>query len=148
VRQEVEARGAAYRFRLLSRETARPPELVRARLGLGPDAELLHVRLLHLADNAPYLFEDRWINPDAVPAVREADFEAENPNEWLVGHAPFSRAEYAFLAARAGGEEATLLQIPAAEAVLVSERLTWLLDKPITLVRMVYPPRHRIVTRL
>ncbi|TAN17540.1 MAG: UTRA domain-containing protein [Rhizobiaceae bacterium] len=148
VRQEVEARGAAYRYRLLSRETALPPELVQARLGLGPDAELLHVRLLHLAANAPYLYEDRWINLDAVPAAREADFEAENPNEWLVGHAPFSHAEYGFLAARSSAEEAELLQIPVAESVLVSERLTWLLDKPITLVRMVYPPGHRIVTRL
>ncbi len=148
VRDEIEAKGAAYKYRLLSSDIAKAGELVRARLGLGKSARTLHVRCLHLADNAPYQFEDRWINLDAVPGARDASFDEISPNEWLVAHAPFSRAEFVFLAARASAEEGMLLQLAAGDPVFVSERLTWLVDQPITLVRMTHPPSHRIVTQL
>ena len=148
VRQEIEGRGAAYQYRLLSRREERPPEIVRARLGLGESVPLMHVRCLHLADRAPYQYEDRWINLDAVPAAREADFAATSPNEWLVANAPFTEAEFTFAAAAADGEEGSLLGLGEGSPVFVAERITWLGDLPITLVRMVHPPSHRMVTRL
>lgn len=148
VRQEIEAKGAEYSYRLLGRETAKAGEAVAGRLGLEKSARMLHVRCLHLADGAPYQYEDRWVNPDAVPDARYAPFETVSPNEWLVTNAPFSRAEFVFRAARASEEEAALLDLPAGEAVFVAERLTWLIDKPVTFVRMIHPPSHRIVTEL
>ncbi len=51
-------------------------------------------------------------------------------------------------AARAGAKEAAQLELPEGEAVFVAERLTWLADKPVTFVRMIHPPSHRIVTEL
>ncbi len=148
VRAEVEAIGAAYSYVLLSREAGPAPELVRARLGLTAQEEMVHVRALHLADRAPYQYEDRWINLGAAPAARVESFDKIGPNEWLVANAPFSRAEFRFLAAAASAEEAALLQLEAGQPVFVGERLTWLGEKPITLVRMVHPPSHRMVTRL
>ena len=148
VRQEIEASGAEYRYRLLGHETAKAGKAVGDRLGLERAARMLHVRCLHLADGAPYQYEDRWINPDAVPDARDAPFDTVSPNEWLVTNAPFSRAEFIFRAARAEDEEAALLDLPEGEAVFVAERLTWLADKPVTFVRMVHPPGHRIVTEL
>lgn len=148
VRDEVEAAGKAYRYRLLERRLARPDEAVRVRLGTAPRQNLLHVRCLHLADGAPYQYEDRWINLAAVPEARHEPFDAVSPNEWLVANAPFSEAEFVFWAAGAGPEEAAQLNLRAGEAVFVSERLTWLGDKPVTLVRMTHPPGHRMVTRL
>lgn len=148
VRAEIEGRGAAYRYRLLGRETGQAPELVRARLGLPAEAPMLHLRCLHLADNAPYQYEDRWISLAAVPGAGGESFEQIGPNEWLVANAPFSRAEFAFQAARATPEEAALLQLAAGEAVFVAERLTWLAERPVTLVRMVHPPGYRMVTEM
>ncbi|WP_173934498.1 GntR family transcriptional regulator [Chelativorans sp. Marseille-P2723] len=148
VRQEIEAKGAAYQYRLLSRIEKAAPELVRARLGLAEETPCLHVRCLHLADRTPYQFEERWINLEAVPKAREADFNATSPNEWLVENAPFTEAEFTFCAAAAGPEEAALLQLNEAAPVFVGERITWLGERPITLVRMMHPPSHRMVTRL
>ncbi|WP_274423561.1 GntR family transcriptional regulator [Chelativorans sp. YIM 93263] len=148
VRQEIEAKGAVYQYRLLSREEVGPPEIIRARLGLGGRATLINVRCLHLADRAPYQFEDRWINLDAVPSAREAEFESMSPNEWLVKHAPFTDAEFTFLAAAANADEAALLQLSEGAPVFVGERITWLRGQPITLVRMVHPSSHRMVTSL
>jgi GntR family histidine utilization transcriptional repressor len=83
-----------------------------------------------------------------VPEAGGVSFSAVSPNEWLVTNAPFSRAEFIFRAAHAGGEEAALLGVPEGGAVFVAERLTWLADKPVTFVRMVHPPSHRVVTEL
>lgn len=148
VRQEIEEKSAAYQYRLLSRKETTPPEIVRARLGLGQGRTLLNVRCLHLADRGPYQFEDRWIDLDTVPAAGAADFEHVSPNEWLVKNAPFTDAEFTFLAAAATAEEAALLQLSEGAPVFVGERITWLRERPITLVRMVHPPSHRMVTRL
>jgi GntR family transcriptional regulator, histidine utilization repressor len=148
VRREIEARGAAYGYALLSRETRPAPEIVRARLALPPEPPMLHLRCLHLADRMPYQFEDRWISLDAVPAADLESFETVGPNEWLVANAPFSHAEFIFMAQRASKHEGAILEVAEGEAVFVGERLTWVGDKPVTLVRMVHPPSHRMVTRV
>lgn len=148
VRQEVEARGAAYGYTLLSRGTSAAPELVRARLGLPAGARMLHVRCLHTADRAPYQYEDRWISLAAVPAAEQESFDAVGPNEWLVENAPFSQAEFAFFAAAASADDAALLALRPGDPVFVGERLTWLGEKPVTLVRMAHPPSHRMVSRI
>lgn len=148
VRHEVEGKGAVYGYTLLGRETAVAPGIVRARLGLSGDAPMLHLRCLHTADRAPYQYEDRWISLAAVPAAGSEGFENVGPNEWLVEHAPFSRAEFAFFAAAATAEEAPLLGLEPGTPVFVGERLTWLADAPVTLVRMVHPPTHRMVTHI
>ena len=148
VRQEIEDTGARYDYSLLSRQIVGAPELVAARLQIAQDARFLHLRCLHLADRAPYQCEDRWISLTAVPEVEAVDFSSVGPNEWLVAHAPFSTAEYAFFAAAASADEASALGLPLGSPVFVGERLTWLAGQPITLVRMTHPPTHRVITRL
>lgn len=148
VRLEIEAKGAAYGYRLLEREARPAPDLVAARLDLPSGSPMLHVRCLHMADRVPYQYEDRWISLETVPEAAGEDFGKVGPNEWLVANAPFSRAEFIFFAARASAEEAGLLHLAGGEAVFVGERLTWILDRPVTLVRMVHPPSHRMVTRI
>lgn len=148
VRQEIEAEGAAYGYRLLGREVAQAPDLVRAKLDLQAGRKLLHLRCLHMAGSAPWQFEDRWINLESVPAARAQDFSAIGPNEWLVTNAPFSRADFIFRAARATMDEASLLQIADGEAVFVGERTTWIGSEPVTFVRMVHPPSHTIRTTM
>lgn len=148
VRQEVEKAGAGYSYSLLSREIETAPEIVRARLQVPRNARFLHVRCLHMADRRPWQYEDRWISLDTVPQAREADLETAGPNEWLIANAPFTSAEYAFFAAAASDDEATALDLVGGSPVFVGERLTWLGEAPVTLVRMVHPPSHRVVTRI
>ena len=147
VRQEVEAAGQAYGYRLLSSAVIEAPAAIAARLGLSDRTQLRHVRALHLADGAPFQFEDRHIVTATVPASEHADFSSVGPNEWLVETAPFTHAEFAFFA-EAAGEEAEHLGVAPGAPVFVGERITWLAEKPITLVRMVHPPSYRMVTTL
>lgn len=148
IRHEIEARGASYRYVLLSRKAEEAPDWLAARLAIPPATAMLHIRCLHFADDVAWQYEDRWINLDAVPEARDQRFEDVSPNEWLVENAPFSRAEFAFMATRLGAEEARIMGLSPDEAVLAAERVTWLGARPVTLVRMIHRPGHRIVTRI
>jgi GntR family transcriptional regulator, histidine utilization repressor len=138
VRLEIEATGARYAYRLLARTLECRADM--------PNALFLHC--LHAADTTPYMVEQRWINLDVVPAAETADFAAINPNEWLVEAMPFTQAEFAFSAANADTETAWLLDIAEGTALFVSQRTTWLGNRPITTARMAFGKDYRLTTRI
>lgn len=148
IRNEVEATGAAYRHALIDRDRAPAPDWLRARLALPPDRPVLHLRCLHFADNAPFAFEDRWINLAAVPDADAADFAAIGPNEWLVREVPLTNAEFSFRAVAADPTAAGLLGVPTGTALFCAERVTWLKGIPVTLAAVFYPPSYRLTTRV
>lgn len=145
VRQEIQASGATYLYTLLSQRVTVSPAQVCKRLTLPPRTPLLRVRCLHSADDVPYQYEDRWINPASVPSAVEAPFGSTSPNEWLVHNAPFTRASFHYLAEEATKRAANTLEIEEGAAVFVAERVTWLRDQPITFVRLIHRPGHRMV---
>ena len=141
LRHEIEARGLAYGYRLLTRTHATAPVAVQAALGL--TRPLLHLTSLHLAADRPYAYEDRWINTDAVPDILTVDLAVLNANQWLVAHAPFTRGDFVLAAVNAG-PEAGPLGIAAGAALMVLERTTWDGAVPITWVRLAFAPGHRM----
>ncbi len=148
VRHEIAQRGGNYRYLLIDRSQAAPPDRVRAELGLNGDAPALHVLSLHFADGRPYQLEDRWISTDAVPKAGEESFETISPNEWLLDEVPYTSAEHVFRAAQPSAEERRHLDLDNGEPVFVIERTTWLADTPVTHVRLVHPgDSFRLVTR-
>lgn len=137
-RLEIEETGARYGYRLLESGLAPAP----GGLGCsGPD-KALHVRALHLADERPYLLEDRWISMAAVPDVLTADLASESANEWLVRNAPFTDGESILSAAVAGEAEAALLEAVPGAALFVIERTTRDGAAVITTVRLVHAPGY------
>ncbi|WP_062226593.1 GntR family transcriptional regulator [Aureimonas frigidaquae] len=146
VSEEISATGRTHGYELIAREERAATAADARRLRVGTGAPILAVTCLHRADGVPYQFEDRLILVSSVPEVRGESFARIGPNEWLVDNAPFSYAELAFLAAPAQAAEAQHLGLGAGTPVFVAERLTFLLTQPITQVRMVHPPGHRLRT--
>lgn len=148
VRHEIAERGGHYRYLLIARQGAPPPQKVRAELGLAESTSALHVISLHFADGKPYQLEDRWISLSAVPNAADEPFETVSPNEWLLQEVPYTRAEHVFYAARPTDDETRHLDLEPNEPVFVIERTTWLSDNPVTCVRLVHPANSfRLVTR-
>lgn len=146
IRLEVEARGAAYSFRVAHDATEPLPADVAQRMRLPEGAPLRHLTTLHLADGLPHAHEDRWLNMAALPQA--ADFAGLSVNEWLVAHVPFQGGDLAFLAAPAGPAEALALQVAPGAALLVTERVTFGPEGAITHVRLWHRPGHRLETTL
>ena len=147
VQAEVEATGADYRYVLVNRETLIAPDWLRARIDLAEESRVLHLKCMHYADNAPFQFEDRWINIDSVPTVEEADFSKTGPNEWLLSQIPFTDIELSFSADSADAKLARFLSIRPGEPLLTAERTTWLNSIPVTFVRLSYCRGYRMTSR-
>lgn len=142
-RAEVEASGARYEYRLLERMGETPPPSVREKLKLAGKERVLHVKSLHLADNVPHMFEDRWIVLDTVPEIEAVDLVKTSPNVWLVRHAPYTHGTMEFLAETAGARSKHLICAPD-DPILTMLRVTWLDASPITFARQSFSPSHRM----
>jgi GntR family histidine utilization transcriptional repressor len=148
IRNEIEGKGYAYRYSLLSEDSALPPSDVRARMQVKPGVKLRHLVSIHLADGKPYVFEDRWINPDAVPEINNVDFSRQSANEWLVMNVPFEGGDFGFSAITAGAREAEILSCREGEGLFVIDRSTWTHDEMITSVRLTFAPGYRMHTEI
>lgn len=146
IREEIEARGAVFRHTILSREMREPPPETRARMRTAQGVAVLHLRTLYTADGAPYVYEDRWINPDAVPTAADEPFSEVSPNEWLVREVPFEGGDFTFSALTATAVEASVLACPAGEGLFVIDRTTWNSGAVVTSVRLVFHPGYRMHT--
>lgn len=147
VREEIEARGAAYRYALISRDEIAPPDWLAARMALAPGDLVLHLTCLHHADGQPYQHEERWISLAALPQARDGDFTTTGPNEWLVREVPFSDAEISFSAIAADDQLARRMGCTAGDALFLVERATWWEGRAITFVRLAHQRGHRMTTR-
>ena len=148
IREEVEGKGSSYRSLVLEQETRKPSPAIRALMTLEADNDVIHIKSLHMADNQPYAFEDRWVNLEVVPDFSKADLTKISANEWLLQNSGFSSGDVAFFALNAGQQEAENLGCREGEALFVLERLTQVNDQSITFVRLYYRPGHRISTSL
>lgn len=147
VRREVEERGHAYRYALVSSAVQPAPDWLAARLGLAPGAPVRHLVCLHFADGAPWQHEDRWINLTLLPQAEGVDFTATGPNEWLVAQVPFSDVEIGILALAADAPLAAHMGCVPGAPLLTIERATRWQDQPVTFVRLSHRPGHRMTTR-
>ncbi len=146
-RSEVEALGRAYSHRLLSQDRAPAPAALMARFGIEGRREMLHIRALHLADNAPYMLEDRWVDLQTCPEILGVDFNAISANEWLVRHKPYTRVEMRFYAVSATISLAGDLCCDVGAALLAMERTTWLDAAPITTVQAIAAQGYSLATK-
>ncbi|MEM9278201.1 MAG: GntR family transcriptional regulator [Pseudomonadota bacterium] len=144
IRKEIEAKGQDYSHDLLHSVTRLPPAEVSRRLNLADGIKALELHTLHLADNKPHAYEERWINVDFLPEAAKADFTTISANEWLVTNAPFTEGELVFSAANAAAKEAKLLNIETGTAIFTASRTTSHDGNGITAVRLMFTPGYQL----
>ncbi len=145
IRTEIEAKGAIYRYDLISSLVQSAPDWLVSRLDIAQGTPVRHVRCLHHADGIPFQFEDRWINLVSVPRAQIADFSIEGPNEWLVRDVPYTNAEIRFSATKADSFVAGQLQTAIGQSIFMAERTTWLSGAPVTNVRLYFAPGYEMI---
>ena len=148
IRTEVEEKGGTYAYHLISREMTQPPVEISAAMKTRTSETLLHVRALHLADNAAYALEDRWINTSVVPGALSEDFEKISANEWLMAHAPYTAGNISFSAVQANAEEAEIMGVADQSALFAIDRLTWDHSVSVTKVRLLFSPGYQLRTEI
>ena len=148
IRQEIEEGGFRYGYRLLHRATEEAPDGKLKRMRISPPRPLLHVVAVHLADQTPYVAEDRWIDPTVVPSALSAPFATISANEWLLQHTPYTRSDIDFTAVALPSEMAQILGAEPQAAAFLIARTTWDSERAVTAVDLYYAPGYRMKTRL
>lgn len=139
VREEIEGRGFAYRYELLSRRHAAPDGEIARALGAGNCERHLNVVGRHWADGRVFQHDTRWINLEQVPAALEVDFSTVSANHWLLENVPYTGVDHEISALAADGTSAEALEVPEGTALLQIERVSRLGDRPITHASMLHP---------
>lgn len=148
IREQVEALGSQYRHQLIARKMKSPPSSVRTRLKLPTKTEALYLETIHMADDRPYAFEERWINTLAVPKITDAPLEDLSANEWLVKTVPFSSGDVMFSAFNATEKVADALETKLDAAIFVIDRTTWFQEEFITTMKLYYKQGYQLYSRL
>jgi GntR family histidine utilization transcriptional repressor len=139
VRQEVEARGRTYTYKVRKARNLRGKSVLDIWPAITSDTPLLKLDAAHCGFGKPEVLEERYINLDAAPDAVTTDFEAEMPNTWLLARLPCTRLRHTIRAAVASAREAELLDVAEGSALLISLRQTWADDLPVTSVKLTYP---------
>lgn len=148
VRREIEDLGRRAGYRLLSLRAERPPASLAAEMRTDGGARMVHVTSLHTADERPFMFEDRWIDPRIVPEITDANLEETSANEWLLVHAPYTRGDISFRAETVGRRRAAILDCAATDATFVVHRCTWDGNRAVTSVRQSFSPDYTMSTTI
>ena len=146
IRHEGEESGRKYGYQLISRDLCVPPLSVSGSMKTKAKDPLLHVCALHLADDAPYALEDRWINTGVTTDACEEEFDSLSANEWLLRNAPYTNGEIAFSAIQATAWEAEVLSIHSTSALFAIDRMTWDNTRAVTKVRLIFAPGYQLRT--
>lgn len=138
IRQQVEAKGASYTNRIISRQVKAAPAHIRDLMRISDGCRCVHLRTLHMGDGQPFALEERWVNLDTVPDFENADLDHVSANEWLIKTVPFSRGEVSVSANSANDGMAQILRVKPGAALFAMERTTWLGDHSVTTMKLHY----------
>lgn len=135
----VRRAGGRYSYRLIDCAMVATESPIRKDMALAPQAPMIRMLCLHLADDKPFQLEERLINVEAAPKITCQPLENISPGQWLLVHVPWTEAKHSICARGAGPMVAEHLAVQEGEACLVVERRTWNDDVPVTLGRFWYP---------
>ena len=146
IEAEANRDGKSYRFELMRRVLRMATADDAERLGVPATTSILALDSIHHVAGTPYATEDRLINVSSVPAACDVDFSATSAGSWLLAQMPWTRARHRISAVNVKASQAHALRIAPGTACLAVERATWLQNRPITHVRLVYPgERHHLL---
>lgn len=139
VAQEIRARGARYAPRVLEQGRIAANDEHARLLDLRKGDPVFRLRIVHLADGAPFQFEDRLVNATLIPSFIEQDFTTITPGAYLLSLSKPAQVEHVIEALPAPRDVARALEIAADGAVLAITRRTWRRATIATWVRMWHP---------
>ncbi len=148
LREQVESFGGIYGHRIIANKLKTPPPSIRTHLRIPGGVKALHLQTVHLADDKPYAFEERWVNTQAVPEILNAPLDKISANEWLVKTVPFSSGDVVFSAINADKKIASAIGTDEGAAIFAIDRTTWLEDEFITTMRLYYKEGFQLHSHL
>jgi len=139
IHEEVAERGHVHSTRVLLVAAEKAGARLAGSLGVETGARVFHSVLVHLENEVPIQYEDRYVNPAAAPRYLDTDFSQVSPTLHLLQHAPLTEASYSIEACLPTAQEAKELGIKRGEPCLAMLRRTVSGVHVASVARLVYP---------
>ncbi len=146
MRQEIEGLGASYNYELTHFEVRPANDQAKKALQLDPGQSLTLVKGQYLANGVPHCCEVIWLNQAVLPPFQRADFEETPALEWLARNVALTTGRFSILAESAVGDCARLLNIADGTPGPTIERASWSDAAPVSFLRRIHPPEHRLIS--
>lgn len=148
IHEEIAERGHSHTTRVCGVGREKATAQLAAAMRLPRGTEVFHVTLVHLESGRPIQLEDRHVNPALAPDLLAQDFTRVTPSRLLFAHAPLTEAEQVVEAVLATDEQAALLDVPPASALLMVSRRTVSQSAVASVARLYHPgSRYRLIGR-
>lgn len=139
IADEVRERRHDYSSLVILHAPEKAPPAIAQNLDMPQSALVFHTIIVHNEQGVPIQLEERYVNPDVVPAYGGADFSQTTPSAFLLQAAPLQEAEHTVKAIMPSDRIRQLLHMEPQEPCLVVERRTWSNSRPATLATLYHP---------
>ena len=139
IAEEIRARGHQHSAVVLTLESIQATATLALEMQVPVGSPVFHSCLLHLENEQPVQYEERWVNPALAPDYLEQDFAQITPNEYLVRVAPLQRVEYRIEATLPSAAICQDLAMARGEPALLLHRRTWSLGTIAAVANLWHP---------
>ena len=139
IAEEIRARGHQHSALVLTLESIQATTTLAVEMQVPVGSPVFHSCLLHLENEQPVQYEERWVNPALAPDYLEQDFAQITPNEYLVRVAPLQRVEYRIEATLPSAAICQDLAMARGEPALLLHRRTWSLGTIAAVANLWHP---------
>lgn len=139
IADEVELRGHAHSSSVLQQKRMSADSNIAAALDIEADADVFHIKLIHLESGIPIQIEDRFVLAEFAPHVLEQDFAVVTPSAYLSSISPLQEAEHIVRAEMPTEKISKHLEMGAQEPCLVVTRRTWAHGRPVSFANLYHP---------
>ena len=144
IREEVEATGKAYNYRLTDKDIVRASADIVSVMHVGHNDPLVRYRAIITADDEPYCVEVGYLAKHVSVDLTDDMIREAEPLEWMRQYVPQLSGRLEMLATRLTAECAEELGTEKGFPVLTLDRTLWSDGRALSHSRRVYPPGHRV----
>jgi GntR family histidine utilization transcriptional repressor len=139
IREEIDARGHTHRSVVLLQTSLKASTPIAQAMQCAPGDTVFCCQVLHLENDVPVQFEERFINPEVMPDFMALDLAQQTPSGHLFERAPLTAAEQVVEAVNAEPALAAHLRIDPGAALLRVSRRTVSQGRVASIARLYHP---------
>ncbi len=139
IAEDIRSDGHRYSAEVITLQEEGAEAGIALSFGLKNADSLFHSVIVHLRDDTPHQYEDRFVNPAVAPDYLSQDFSQQTPYEYLTKIAPLQEAEHAVRAMMPPLSVRSRLNMAFDEPSLVIRRRTWTRGVVATVAHLYHP---------
>ena len=136
---EIAESGKQHSSRIIALDSRAVSDEIATQMQMPKASEVFFLSAVHLQDELPIQFEERYVNPELAPEFIQQDFKRETSTAYLLKQFRPDEMEHVVSAVIPDLQVQNLLKIERNQPCLQLKRRTWINQQVVTQVTLTYP---------